>query len=184
MKEKTYLKKIFGALFVMAIFLLLCLPLYFQGKPIININEDILRVYYFNVGQADCILAINNGQTLLIDGGKESNSQKLIDYIKQLGIKKLDYVVITHFDIDHIAGLDKIIKEFDIGKVYMPMTNERNKEIQELYDALQNKKVINPNPQDEFYLGNAKCTILSSGDTLQVSDNNSSIVIRFRLWRN
>ena len=66
----------------------------------------------------------------------------------------------------------------------MPMTNERNKEIQELYDALQNKKVINPNPQDEFYLGNARCTILSSGDTSQVSNTNSSIVIRFRLWSN
>lgn len=69
--EKTYLKHILGALFVMAIFLLLFLPLYFQSKPIIDINEDILRVYYFNVGQADCTLVINNGKTLLIDGGKE-----------------------------------------------------------------------------------------------------------------
>ena len=86
MKEKAYLKKAFGTLFVIAIFLLLCLPLYFQSKPTIDINEDILRIYYFNVGQADCILAINNGQTLLIDGGKESNSQKLIYYIQQLGI--------------------------------------------------------------------------------------------------
>lgn len=183
MKEKTYLKRILGALFVVIMFLLLCLPLYFQSKPIIDINEDILRVYYFNVGQADCTLAINKGQTLLIDGGKEANSPKLIDYIKKLGIKKLDYVIATHPDKDHIAGLDKIIKEFNIGVTYMPITDKDNKEIQELKAVLSNKQVINPSVNDEFYLGNAKCTILNSGDTSKVSDNNSSIVVRFRLWK-
>lgn len=182
--KKTYLKKILGALFVMAIFLILFLPLYIESKPIIDINEDILRVYYFNVGQADCTLAINNGQTLLIDGGKEENSEKLVKYIKKLGIKKLDYIVATHPDEDHIAGLDKIIKEFNIGVVYMPVTDKNTKEMQELKEVLRNNHVINPVVNDKFYLGNAKCTILNSGDTSKVSDNNSSIVIRFRLWRN
>jgi len=73
--KKTYLKKILGALFVMAIFLILFLPLYIESKPIIDINEDILRVYYFNVGQADCTLDINNGQTLLIDEENEKTTQ-------------------------------------------------------------------------------------------------------------
>ena len=48
----------------------------------------------------------------------------------------------------------------------------------ELYDAIENKTVIHPTESDYFYLGNSKCTILNCGDTSEVSDNNSSIVIQ------
>ena len=48
----------------------------------------------------------------------------------------------------------------------------------ELNDAIKGKEVINPEPKDFFYLGDSKCTILNSGDTSKVSENNSSIVIQ------
>ena len=40
-----------------------------KNRPLINIDEDILRIYYFNVGQADSTLIINKGETMLSDGG-------------------------------------------------------------------------------------------------------------------
>ena len=60
----------------------------------------------------------------------------------------------------------------------MPITNKSNKEMNELYNAIEDKNVIHPNASDYFYLGNSKCTILNSGDTSKVSDNNSSIVLQ------
>lgn len=39
----------------------------------IDINEDVLRVYYFDVGQADSILIVNKGQTMLIDAGNNGD---------------------------------------------------------------------------------------------------------------
>lgn len=175
-------KKIFNITIGFILIILLCTFLgllsYFQNKPLINIHEDILRIYYLNVGQADCTLVINNGQTMLIDGGNEADSPLIIKYIKRLGISKIDYIVATHPDSDHIAGLDKIILAFDVGGVYMPITNKSNKEMNELYNAIEDKTVIHPNASDYFYLGNSKCTILNSGDTSKVSDNNSSIVLQ------
>lgn len=174
-------KRILRALFVVTIFFLLSLAIYFQNKPEIDINEDILRVYYFDIGQADCTLIVNNGETMLIDGGNEADSQNLIKYIKKLGVKKLNYVIATHPDTDHIAGLDKVIKEFNIGSVYMPITNKDNKEVRELSNVLVDKEVINPAPQDKFDLGNTKCTILNSGNNAidnGISDNDISIVLQ------
>lgn len=174
-------KRILRALFVVTIFFLLSLAIYFQNKPEIDINEDILRVYYFDIGQADCTLIVNNGETMLIDGGNEADSQNLIKYIKKLGVKKLNYVIATHPDTDHIAGLDKVIKEFNIGSVYMPITNKDNKEVRELCNVLVDKRVINPEPQNKFDLGNTKCTILNSGNNTidnGISDNDISIVLQ------
>ena len=178
MKKKNIFNKTIGFILITLLCIFLGLLSYFQNKPLINIHEDILRIYYLNVGQADSTLVINNGETMLIDGGNESDSPLIIQYIKRLGISKIDYIIATHPDSDHIAGLDKIILAFDVGCVYMPITNKSNKEMNELYNAIEDKNVIHPNASDYFYLGNSKCTILNSGDTSKVSDNNSSIVLQ------
>lgn len=178
MKKKNIFNKTIGFILIILLCIFLGLLSYFQNKPLINIHEDILRIYYLNVGQADSTLVINNGETMLIDGGNEADSSLIIQYIKRLGISKIDYIIATHPDSDHIAGLDKIILAFDVGCVYMPITNKSNKEMNELYNAIEDKNVIHPNASDYFYLGNSKCTILNSGDTSKVSDNNSSIVLQ------
>lgn len=178
MKKKNIFNKTIGFILIILLCIFLGLLSYFQNKPLINIHEDILRIYYLNVGQADSTLVINNGETMLIDGGNEADSPLIIQYIKRLGISKIDYIIATHPDSDHIAGLDKIILAFDVGCVYMPITNKSNKEMNELYNAIEDKTVIHPTESDYFYLGNSKCTILNSGDTSKVSDNNSSIVLQ------
>ena len=178
MKKKNIFNKTIGFILIILLCIFLGLLSYFQNKPLINIHEDILRIYYLNVGQADSTLVINNGETMLIDGGNEADSPLIIQYIKRLGISKIDYIIATHPYSDHIAGLDKIILAFDVGCVYMPFTNKSNKEMNELYNAIEDKNVIHPNASDYFYLGNSKCTILNSGDTSKVSDNNSSIVLQ------
>lgn len=76
------------------------------------IDTQKLNIFYFDVGQADSFLITNNGESLLIDGGNEADSQNLINYMENLNITGLDYVVATHADRDHIGGLDKIIREF------------------------------------------------------------------------
>lgn len=152
---------------------------YFQDETSTNENEDLLKIYYFDVGQADCTLVISDGQTMLIDGGNEADSEHIINYIKNtLGISKLDYVIATHPDSDHIAGLDKIILAFETDIIYIPITTKSGKEIDELNEAITDKTVINPSRDDYFYLGNSKCTILNAGDNSKISDNNSSIVIQ------
>lgn len=116
---------------------------------------------------------------MLIDGGNEADSENIIKYMKNtLGISKLDYVIATHPDSDHIAGLDKIILAFETDIIYMPITTKSSKEMEELNKAIADKTVIHPSKSRYFYLGNSTCTILNSGDTSEVSDNDSSIVIQ------
>lgn len=72
--------------------------------------DNKLHVYYLNVGQADATLIEYNNQYMLIDAGMykdtgESKYENLRTFLDEKGVTKLDYVVITHFDSDHVVGL-------------------------------------------------------------------------------
>jgi len=84
-------------------------------------NNGRLAVHFIDVGQADCILIqFPDEQVSLIDGGNRDDAENVVEYIEKLGIKKIDYLLATHPHEDHIGGLPEVIKQFEIGKIYMP----------------------------------------------------------------
>ena len=149
------------------------------------IKSEELQIYFFNVGQADCILVRNNGKNMLIDAGDNEDGPLLVKYIKRLGIRKIDYLIGTHVHEDHIGGMDNIIREFDIGEIYIPYTTNKSK--RKFYEDVINEvkqKELSINYKkvgDKFELGEAKCEIKSidnSDPTSSSKINSTSIVIQ------
>lgn len=70
-----------------------------------------LNIYHVHVGQGDATLIVApSGRTVLIDGGNRGKgTEAVLPLIRQLGISRLDYVVATHYDADHIGGLDEVV---------------------------------------------------------------------------
>ena len=67
----------------------------------------------------DCILiTTNEGRTILIDCGEEFSQNGIIENIDSLGIKKLDYFIITHFHSDHAGNAAAIIDKYDPTNIY------------------------------------------------------------------
>jgi competence protein ComEC len=80
-------------------------------------------VAFLNVGQGDSILVITPyaKEAILVDTGGskffEVSKSRTIPYLKSLGIKKLDYVIITHDDFDHNGSLPYLINNFNVCEV-------------------------------------------------------------------
>ena len=182
------MKKIISYLFVILLFSILV----YYGKPyIMNQKKDLkktdqqividgeLKVYFFDVGEADSTLIQYEGNNILIDGGNYLDKDKLCKYLHELNISSFQYVIGTHPHEDHIGGLAQVIKEFEVEHVYMPRITVEYHSYQNIVKELKkNKKEIEtPEKGETIQIGDLSLKILSiKNDKTDI--NNSSIVIR------
>ena len=151
--------------------------------------KALLKIHFLDVGQGACALIESDGHYMLIDGGGRDSSSFTVSYLAQLGIEKFDYMVATHFDEDHIAGLIGVFNKFAVETILEPSYETDTSIYKSFKEAEKNSKakVIIPEPGEEYTLGDAKFTVLApkkpEKDTDQetaaegLKENNQSICI-------
>jgi beta-lactamase superfamily II metal-dependent hydrolase len=106
-------------------------------------NNDVsgeLQVHFIDVGQGASQLIIgSSGKTILIDAGNNNQEEEIVAYLRKNSIQKIDILVGTHPDADHIGGLDAVIDNFEIGKIYMPKVQSNTKTFEDVLLAIQRK---------------------------------------------
>lgn len=179
--KKRNKKKIFSFI----VFLLLSLvSFYFYKEEDFTVSSN-LKIYYLDVGQADSTLLINNGKTMLIDTGNYDDTKFVIDYLNNLGIKKIDYLIGTHPHEDHIGSMASIIKNFDIDKIYMPDVVTTTSFFENVLIEAKNKGyfIETPKEGDSFNLGEAVVDVLYL-DNDEDNFNDDSIILRVKFGSN
>jgi competence protein ComEC len=144
------------------------------------INQNVLRVLFLDVGQGASQLLISpSGKTMLIDAGNNDKEQLMIDYMKRYNIKKLDIVIGTHPDADHIGGLDKVIDNLEIGKVYLPKEQSNTKTFESLLLSIKNKGLKVTTAKSGLTLdwdSNVKVNMIAPVKTYDDSNDMSAVV--------
>lgn len=151
-----------------------------QAAEVVH-NSGELAVHYIDVGQGDATLITCGGSSMLIDAGNNNMGTTVQYYLSKQRITKLNYVVGTHPDADHIGGLDVVLYKFDCETFFMPDIEKDTKTYQEVVDVagLKRLTISHPEEGDRYALGDASFTILSPSVAEGEQDaNNSSIVIR------
>ncbi|MCR5590816.1 MAG: MBL fold metallo-hydrolase [Lachnospiraceae bacterium] len=140
--------------------------------------EKIMEVHFIDVGQADATLIKADGHAMLIDAGTDEVGTKVQYYLKQHDVSKLDYLILTHPDSDHIGGADVIITKFDIDTVFMSPFTKDNNWYEDLINALdyRNYKWSTPEVGSTYDLGEALFTVVAP-NRVYSDPNNSSIAL-------
>ncbi len=138
-----------------------------------------VAIHFINVGCGDSILISCNNHYALIDTGEYTLDSTTVDYLKKCGITKLDLVVGTHPDSDHIGDMVSVVENFDVDTYWLGYTSEPKVEP---YNSVLNailktkSKLDTPFCGEEFHLNDMTLTVLSPSKIYN-TDNNNSIVI-------
>lgn len=118
-----------------------------QGCTFINIDGK-LKIYFIDVGQGDSMLVKTvRGKNILIDGGGSKDpdydigEKILVPYLLDRRIKTLDYVIISHFDEDHVGGVLTVMQELKVKKAIIARQFESSNNYKKFIKIAQEKKI-------------------------------------------
>ncbi len=86
--------------------------------PCPSCNDAQLIIHFIDVGHGDATLIQYKGKSFLIDAGSPDIGDTVPAYLRDAGVKTLDFVVASHPDSDHIGGMRDLLREFPIGRYY------------------------------------------------------------------
>lgn len=150
MKSKSLIK----------IFSILLLAIYVNGCA----REKLFSVHIIDVGQGDSIfIQTLEDKRILIDAGDEEAEHTVYSYLKRRGVKKIDVLIATHPDTDHIGSMDYIIDKFKISHFYMPDAKTDSEAFYNLLDSCKEK--------------NLKIEYLTKGDRLKIDSSTTMEIL-------
>jgi len=137
------------------------------GPPGKYWKKGSLEVRVFDVGKGDAILVrLPNGKNILIDTGYAKTAPALVKALMRLEIEKLDLVLLTHHDQDHVGGYPYLLQEFPVDSVIQS------------YDPRDKGRTINVIPGSRL-IDEAGVVLTVLGPVKAASDeNNDSLVVR------
>lgn len=146
---QTNMKKIIAIFVILSIIQFAYKPLYYA------INKDIV-IHFIDVGQGDSMLVISpKGKTILIDTGEDK--ELVLSYLLDRGIRKVDYILISHFDTDHVGGLVNITENLKVNNVIIGKQVENSENLQYFLETVKKTKT--------------KVNVVEKGQTLFIEDN-------------
>ena len=148
-------------------------------------SETDMEVDFLDVGKADAAVVLTDNSTVIIDCGEKGDAKHILKLLESRERDSADYLIITHFDKDHVGGAGKIIKELDVHNILIPdYTPEDSNEMDKFREALAEKD-ITPQLMTEdisFSLDGAEYTINAPDkqDYGKNNDNDFSLITRIQ----
>ena len=155
------------------IFLIIIISIVFIYKKQNLNNSYNFKIYFFNAGKADAILLSKNEKYIMIDTGEQSLSDDILKYFKNNNITKLEYLIITHFDKDHVGSASSIIDNIEIGEVLQSNVPKESIYYNNYLTSLSEKE-ITPITVSEDYLITLEDLEITVNGPKKIYDNNES----------
>ena len=159
-------------------YLILILLIFHKTIPLYNSN---LEVVMFDVGEADSMLISTPSKkvNILIDTGRGIDINNIIIYLKSIGISKLNYLIITHGDEDHIGGALYLIDNFKVDNVILNKGDYTELEV-ELITHLKNKNIKYTNNINKIPLLGSYMYLLN---TKKFSNENDNSIVTYFVYQ-
>ena len=160
-------------------------------NSIIYVTDKNLKIYFVDVGQGDCtLIQTHEKKNILIDGGGSEfgsfdvGESILLPYLLNRGINKIDYMMISHFDSDHIGGLFYIMENLKVDNIIISRQGKNSENFKKFIQIMSEKQInlIIVKRGDYVKIDDTSYFEILFPEEKQISDNvlnNNSIVAKF-----
>ena len=147
--------------------------------------QEAVSVTAIDVGKGDCLLISLPGACGMIDTGYYDTADRVLDFLDARGVDALDFLLITHYDKDHVGGAYRIAEALPIERIYLPDYESDSSYYVSFMNIIDKKNLdyVKVSEDTSFDLGNARFDIYASDceyrydeDKGEPNDNDLSVV--------
>lgn len=156
------------------------------GTPDAALAGRTAAVHFIDVGQGDCLLLEADGRWALIDAGPPDAAGTVVRYLRNHGVQRLDYLMLTHLHADHIGGAVEVLENFTVDAVVLSdmtlgptPTAATVLRLLETLEARTDIDIILPAPGDRLPLGPGVVEVVDVGIADESNANNTSLALAF-----
>lgn len=159
-----------------------------------------LRYLFLDTGQGDsCLITTPSKVSFLVDAGSstvyETGRNRILPAIKYEGVRRIDYMIATHMDSDHVGGLMEILQkkiereeQLEIGNVVLPYLKQRGDAYRQMEKLAKEAgaRVLYLSKGDRLATGGVTLTVLGPDPELEtdpVDENGQCLVLHIRYGR-
>ena len=137
-----------------------------------------LTVTVLDLGKADAILIQVEDKAFLIDTGEDEDGSKVNAVLADRGISRLDGLLLTHLDKDHIGGVDKVLRSVEVDRLYQPVGTEDSGDYGEYVEACREKGIapVRLTGPETLTLAGAALRLLPAAKGYYEDDNDYSVI--------
>ena len=152
-----------------------------ESSEVVVGEGDPVKIYFIDVGQADCTVICTKDGNMIIDAGSNSSEEQMLAYIDKLKITEFKYAIFTHPHEDHIGGAEKILQNYTVENVLIPDFEATTKVYTKMIEAIEENgsevEIIEAGENFEFSIGDLHAKVLAPVQ-FDNNVNNASIVTR------
>ncbi len=143
-------------------------------------NANALTITVFKIGKADAILLRTASSAVLIDAGEKDDSEEILEKVSEMGVKKLDYLIVSHYDKDHIGGAAGVIRGIEIGEIIEPGYEWDSEVFYTYYKAADQAGIRRTVPEGDltFEIDGARYTVIPAEKDFYEDKNDYSMAVR------
>ncbi len=190
METKRRLKIIAAVLMIICIAVTAGIIIFRPSTNALDPTGRTLVITDLNVGKADAAIVCYGEITGLIDTGKEDAYERIDGWLKSHDITEIDYMILSHFDKDHIGSAVEILQNYHVKTVYYPDYVSSKKGYEPLMEELSNDKedltAVAVDSEMTIQYDDLTIELLPAEDAASLlagdkPDNNMSLMCRYDL---
>jgi len=123
--------------------------------------DTTMAVHFLDVGQGLSILVQSRGENLLYDGGDRGHSSFVVSYLQKQNISTIDYMISSHYDEDHVAGLVGCLDSFSVKNVIGADYVQDTKIYQSFENSVASQGLTVQHPEPRFFLPSLSAAMIT-----------------------
>ncbi len=135
----------------------------------------------FDAGKGDSFLITDGSFSILIDCGYKDDAEEILEFLYGKNIEKIDILIISHFDKDHVGGASKILKHMDVEQVICTNKTNSDKRTEKFFETAEKTGLNIEVPSSDINISGGSFQIMINPplktDYPDSDDNNSSLIV-------